>query len=135
MRSSVNPSSVSNSSESESLLQIAEWARVVSEMVQENNLLKRRLSSFINDNKSSGKILDILEAFHSSFLIKDTHLALLIQDIRKQEMFAKALANEKVKDLNFDFQQKRLHFEVVMMQEQFLKQKDAFEVLISAHSK
>lgn len=135
MPSSVNLSSVSSSPESETLLQIAEWARVVTEMIQENNLLKRRLSSFIGDNNESREILDSLEAYHSSLINKDVHLALLIQDIRKQEMFAKSLVNEKVTDLNFNFQQKRLQYEVVMMQEQFQRLKAAFDVLILAHSK
>lgn len=135
MRRSVNPANASSSSDSESMLQIAEWARLVTNMIQENNLLKRRLSSFINDNENSAKILDTLESYHSAFLNKDAHLALLIQDIRKQEMFAKNMVDERVKDLNFEYQQKRLQYEVAMMQEQFLKQKGSFDALILEHSR
>lgn len=104
--------------------------QTVLDLVQENDQLKRQLSHFISEGKKSNELLDVLEGYHNAFINKDTHLSLLIQDIRRQEMFAKSLANEKVKDLNFEYQQHRLQFEVDKMAEEFQKLKQKFELLL-----
>jgi len=107
--------------------QISDWLDVLDGLLEENIMLKHRLSDIVIRRLHSKCSLEILEAYQNSFINKDAYLSLLRQDIRSQQKLASALLHEGTAYYSFMHKQQKLQYDVAMMQAQFSRLKDAFE--------
>jgi hypothetical protein len=108
--------------------QINEWLNTLDDLLEENIVLKHRLSDIIIGQQHTQAGLDVMEAFQNSFVNKDAHIMLLWQDIKAQQKLAGALKAEGGTYYNFSHKQKRLQYDVMMMVEQFNRLKKTFEL-------
>ncbi len=107
--------------------QIRDWLETLEALVEENVVLKHRLSGIIAARFHTRSELEMLEAYQNSFVNKDAYLSLLYQDIKAQEKLALALHSEGATYYSFNHKQQKLQYDVMMMSEQFSRLKNTFE--------
>lgn len=115
----------------EATVAIRKWQAVLDMLRQENNLLKSRLTHYLQQDISKA-FLETAEYFHQRFLFKDQLMELLRHDITDlwQEIKTPVQA---LKHPHWETRYQTLEKDMDKLQTEFTLMKEAFDAHLQAH--